>query len=172
MALSIISVNIHSLVRKMPAILDLIHTYSPDIICIQETWLHPAVANTLIGIENYSLVRTDRPDHSGYGGVLMYVRSSLDHSLLPPVSSSTFESTGVRLVTRNQAFAIITIYRPPHTNISRFTAELQELLRDIKSLILIGDFNIDPRTDRGAALNQFLARNNRHSCIMCPPLER
>ena len=42
---------------------------------VQESWLAPLIADSLIGISGYEVIRRDRPDASGYGGVITYVRN-------------------------------------------------------------------------------------------------
>ena len=54
--------------------------YSPDIICIVESWLDNFVLDSEIYIQGYSLCRLDRSRHGG--GVLFYLKSMFTYSVL------------------------------------------------------------------------------------------
>ena len=63
---------------ELPATVD---AYSPDLICIVETWLSPDISNPEISLAGYQLCCLDRDRHDG--GVLIYIKDILKFFLLP-----------------------------------------------------------------------------------------
>jgi len=61
---------------------------SPDVVCIVETWLDGEICDQELVIDGYCVVRRDRNRHGG--GVLMYIRASLEYNVLP-VSDNQLE---------------------------------------------------------------------------------
>ncbi len=63
--LGFIHMNVRSLLPKM----DLVHIWatntSADVIVISETWLNKTVLDKAIGIDGYTVYRTDRPKRGG-----------------------------------------------------------------------------------------------------------
>ena len=49
----------------------------PDIIGVTESWAGPMVSDSELSLSGYDLFRQDRPVDRNGGGVLLYVRSSL-----------------------------------------------------------------------------------------------
>ena len=61
-----------SLLPKIDNLRSICALYSPDIVCIVETWLDDTILDSEIAIQGYHLCRLDRSRHGG--GVLIYVR--------------------------------------------------------------------------------------------------
>ena len=56
--------------------------HNPHVVCVLETWLCSGLADTLVSIPNYRIIRVDREDDAGYGGVAMYVRNDVTYRRL------------------------------------------------------------------------------------------
>ena len=66
--------NVNKDVMKIPKfdeLLFLVDMYTPDVICITESWLSPDIQDSEILIPEYISVRLDRNRHGG--GVIMFV---------------------------------------------------------------------------------------------------
>ena len=75
--LSIISINILSLTRRYHDVLMLIDKHHPHLVCLQETWLTTLMSDEVYKIAGYTIIRADRANDTGYGGVMMYIRSDV-----------------------------------------------------------------------------------------------
>ena len=134
-----------------------------DIITLSETWLHNAVSNKNFDIPGYQPpFRHDRPDNSGYGGILVWVSSKLAVKRRPEVPE--VEGLWLEVRAHNAKFLLGTFYRPPNASAS-FWTNLQEALDLVKvdkitNVILTGYLNADPHTQEGANLETFVNINH------------
>ena len=86
--LRILYYNARSLIYKHEDLIAECTFYSPDIICITETWLCSDISDSELHIEGYSLVRLDR-DRQG-GGVAIFVNHLLSFSIIGQVPELEF----------------------------------------------------------------------------------
>ena len=63
-----------------------------DTACITETWLASNIANSVVNISDYTLVRKDRSLDKRDGGVGEYIKSSIDFTTTDELNTSSFES--------------------------------------------------------------------------------
>jgi len=120
-----------------------------DVIMINETWPKVQYTDNAVTLQDYRLLRQDRSDNCGRGGVAIYIHntrkavkvdtavSSIEH-LVVAVESQTNEAT--------KTYLCVTIYRPPTYNISNFIAPFQQLLQFClqnypQRVIIAGDLN-------------------------------
>lgn len=124
------------------------------VLTVSETFLTPAVADTSISVPGYSCYRKDRAlslqtNHTG-GGLLCFVPSGL--KVIRRLDLK-FEFMGLEVmvleakVKRKQSLLIVTIYRPPKTNVA-LTDLLLERLGELvlhwkRDITIAGDFNVD-----------------------------
>ena len=78
--------------------------------CIVETWLDNGISNDELTIPGYSIIRLDRNRHGG--GVLMYVRRSLQTQVLSS-GPSDLEFLLISVNNVNLRYCIGLLYRPP-----------------------------------------------------------
>ena len=71
---SVLYFNSRSLLPKMDVLRATCAVYSPDCVCVVETWLSKDISDSEVGIDGFSTIRLDRNRHGG--GVLIYVKSS------------------------------------------------------------------------------------------------
>lgn len=57
--MSVLTLNINSLVGHVLQLLDLVSDVKPHIIVLVETWLKPNIDNCIFGIDGYEVFRTD-----------------------------------------------------------------------------------------------------------------
>ena len=70
-----------------------VYDLNADIIGITESWTNTDITDAEISLPDYVLFRCDRPTNNKGGGVLLYVRSSLN-----PTFHSTYQIFGACLV--------------------------------------------------------------------------
>lgn len=94
--LQIIQLNVRSLYHKFPAIRHDFVNSSMDIIGFTETLLNPQIPNSLIGIDNYSVVRNDRMYGRG-GGTCLYIRHGISYTVNGSFSNRLVEMQSILL---------------------------------------------------------------------------
>ena len=77
--LNILYFNARSLLPKIDNLRILSSVYSPDIICVVETWLDTDILDSEIAIQGYTVIRLDRNRHGG--GILIFVNTTFTYSL-------------------------------------------------------------------------------------------
>ena len=113
--------NVRSLLPKIDNLRILSSVFSPDIICLVETWLDTAILDSEIAIQGYSIIRLDRNRHGG--GVLLYVSNLFTYSLVFKGTDS-FECIVLSMFCSSRhhspdlTFALL--YRPPNSCSSFF----------------------------------------------------
>ena len=123
--------------------------YSPDVICIVETWLEEDIDDTEVSIPGYHSNRLDRHRHGG--GVLLYVKDIFQHTILPrPNGALELLSVVIQHNMIPTRICVSVFYRPP----SSPTSVLDELctyfetidITQFANIVVVGDFNIDMST--------------------------
>ena len=131
-------------------------THGYDILILNETWLKPGVTNRFITVPGYQIVRADRPDGSGYGGVALVVRDGISVRTVPAPDRHNQRSKLETLWARVQCGAsgsvlICAAYRPPHTSARQDDDDIDELDHQLQHMLInhggmmlvVGDFNFD-----------------------------
>ena len=99
--------------------------------------------NYIVAIPGYQLVRRDRDQHGG--GVVVYIKNNLPFTIT--LTHPSAELLIVELKLRRSSVLCGTCYHPPSSDISGLTSiesALEQLAPSkLKSLVLLGDFNID-----------------------------
>ena len=138
-----------------------ISDHSLDILSLTETWLPPeplpATLNSFTR-PGYSLIHSPRLTGKG-GGIAVIYRSFLKIVQISLPVFTSFEALCVKL-SCSSSFFILTIYRPPLSNINTFMSELSLLLEDFASspseLLINGDFNIHVDNSLCSSASNFL----------------
>ena len=147
--LTILYFNVRSLIPKIDNLRILCSIYSPDVICVVESWLDTDIDDSEISIQGYSVIRLDRSRHGG--GVLIYVNCLFFYSLLFK-GAADFEcivlSLSCSVHHKSSPDVTITLfYRPPNSCPSLldslFTTLCNLNVSLFSNFILLGDFNID-----------------------------
>ena len=151
--------NARSLINKIDQTRLVIEEKRPNIFCINETWLKTQIPDSMLSINDYTLIRSDRmfKNTRGYtkrgGGLALYVMNDINFvNLDNQIHTSSGSDLEVQTVRINRKLTrpmyIISIYRPPTGNIDTMYNLLIELLSSLEDLdratiIMGGDFNID-----------------------------
>ena len=165
------SLNVQSLLPKILPLRCEISDTGADIIILSETWLKPRVPNRLVAFPGYQLIRADRADGRGFGGVAILARDGFQIKALPkpePDNSTTkLETVWARVsVGRDRGIVICAMYRPPSPAGAQLTADLEQLESEIQTvltdnrglLVLAGDLNCDLRVTTGNTPGGHLTR--------------
>ena len=156
----------------------------PPFIAITESWLKGYITDAQVHMENYQVLRSDRPDRVG-GGCLLYV-----HDQLVITQSNHYEDRNNNMITCyikscNTLFAVL--YRPPGKDTPGFKMLLDKLQGHIDTLsegsispdiYITGDLNypsIDwmngtgsKESTEGQDLLEFLCRNFLTQVVAVP----
>ena len=156
-------INIQSLKPKLLELRHDIDEHGFDVIVLNETWMRITTPNRLVPIPGYQLVRRDRPDNRGYGGVAVAARESLELTTVerpgPPVAGSKLESLWVQLRAGSHRVMVCAAYRPPVQTQAQVSADLDELEEQIQHvltrhsgpIVIAGDLNINISGDTTAS---------------------
>ena len=118
-----------------------------DIITLSETCLKDDITDEQLSIEGFhKLIRKDRPNNVGYGGVATYVKSSHFCKHRPDLDIDNLEAVWVETKIDKRSYVIGSFYRPPNATITYWDL-IEESLRKANStnstIVLLGDFNSD-----------------------------
>ena len=147
--INILYYNVRSLLPKIDNLRILCCAYSPDIICVVESWLDSNISDQEISLQGYSIFRLDKSRHGD--GILLFIKSVFTCSVLfNGTAKFEFIVLSVKCNTIsivNSDFAIGLFYRPPDSNASLLDTLFNTLcnldVSVLSNLYLIGDFNID-----------------------------
>ena len=109
--LNIAHINVRSLRYKVDDIKLLLDTYHYDILAITETFLD----STQLNINNYRLIRRDRPNGSG-GGCMFYVADHLNVQHQKCLDVNQVEALWIKVNTGRTMILMGVVYRPPNDN--------------------------------------------------------
>ena len=140
-------VNVRSLAAegRLSELKCLVAMNGVDILCLTETWLKSKHMDSSFLLPGFQPpFRQDRTTSRG-GGVAVYIRCGWAVARLPvPDAASNIECLPVRIeLPRKKKLTLITVYRPPHQDISEFDDALEVVLDNVPAtnLMVLGDFN-------------------------------
>ncbi|KAK2724485.1 hypothetical protein QYM36_001103 [Artemia franciscana] len=180
MNLSLLSWNAQSILTyKKDMLLEYSSKNDLDVLCIQETWLHPYIQMKFKG---YSVIRRDRIDQKG-GGVIIGIRKGITFKKISFRNSGLLEKNGIELVavkvfSKNlHALNIINIYNP-HGNNKSVGTSMQAIIDETpgnEKHIIVGDFNAHSdvwcgcgtNNEAGNSLQRFML-DTPESCLLTP----
>ena len=130
MATQILQWNANSLIAHEAEFKNFVAETSPEIICVQETFLKSKHRFSIVG---YTIERKDRDDATRGGGVAIFIKSGTKYTVVqtPP----NIEALKVKL--EKPKISVTNIYNPPNSKIDpNFLQSICE-----KNTIICGDFN-------------------------------
>lgn len=83
--------------NKIELVRQLLSDGSIDCLCLSETWLQKLIANDLVSVNGYKLLRKDRITKGG--GICCYVKYKYDSEIIPLHldNSNNLEVLGIKL---------------------------------------------------------------------------
>ena len=154
-------INCRSVINKTQEIQLKLVKNNLDLYILTETWIKEGntITPTRLCPHGYKSLSISRQDKVG-GGIAIVHKCELNISLARDEPYKTMESSSFIISTGNTQINLVTIYRPPNTNVLEFYNGLANLLEtNINSsgeLILLGDFNIAVNKPFGAGPATFL----------------
>ena len=118
-----------------------------DVCVLTETWIKEDdnITPTRLCQKGYKCLSISRPDITG-GGIAIVFKKDLNVTKACTTTYLTMEMATFRININNHVINLVTIYRPPDTNILDFCYEFTDILRQhinqSGELVLMGDFNI------------------------------
>ena len=161
--LYVAQLNVQSIKPKLLEIRHDIAQHDYDAVVLCETWLKPTTHGRYVPVPGYQLLRRDRPDGRGYGGVAVLVKESFAVTVVDGpdqvTAGSKLESLWVQIRAGPQKVLLFSLYRPPVQTQARVTADLDELEQQLQHvitrhsgpIIIAGDININTRDDNSTA---------------------
>jgi hypothetical protein len=149
-------------------------TNTYDIVTITESWLQSEHKDSDYVIQGFQgPFRLDRPDNTAHGGVMAWVTNTLIAKCRNDLEEIDNESMWIQIENKLKQILICITYRQKK---GRYAPTYWDKLQKsydkavesrIPNIVLIGDFNGDPSSDRAGAidLNDFVSTNNLHHHI-------
>ncbi len=150
-SLNLIHINCRSMNKNFKSLANLLHRIDGPLtaIGVSETWLN-SINEENYCISGYKFVCMSRSDKIG-GGVGLFVNNNYVFNVQSEISfiKSSIECIFVEIVQNGSSNIIVgCIYRPPNSDLSQFTNELDNILITLNKKckmpkFLMGDFNLD-----------------------------
>ena len=148
---SILLSSVQSLELKINKFQQAVFHSNSDLICLTETRLQEHVLDIVIAIDGYILIRLDRKTAT-HGGVCMYIKNSIQCSVLNDLFDPTLEVLWVKIQPTRLPRGISTIfegvlYHPPSAEDTVMFNYLIENVTSIEfrcancGILVLGDFN-------------------------------
>ncbi len=160
MSMGFLHINIRSLLPKLDLLKSWVHTVTPDVLAISESWLQKSVVNPVISIPGYNIFRQDRATKGS--GVALYVKNHLQCTILLSKSvPKLLELLVLKIkLSNNFSLSVAVCYRPPSAPLCSLTVLSELLAPHISSeFILLGDLNWDMTNPPELVTQQFDALN-------------
>lgn len=135
-------------------------TPEPDVLALTETYLHPGLLNSELGLHNYNIIRKDRHNHpnapSG-GGVLFAVKEGIKTRLLE--TDSSIEQIFIEVLGPHKKLILGVFYPSPRSDTNDYSKHVcsVEKLRDDfgeHDFVILGDYNLPKTTWTNADSSQ------------------
>ena len=146
--LSIMHLNIRSILPKQHDLAHLIKDPFVDVCLLNETWLTKQNKN-LVNISGYDLISNERDNKKG-GGVGILLASYLSYKVRPDleIQNNLYEICVVELNSNSGNIILVSLYKPPNTNDKTFLKDYKTLISTLKKekhkRVIIGcDHNFD-----------------------------
>ena len=142
--------NIRSMRNKLGFVIELLHEFDLDVLCLTETWLFPSDIDIIRAAlpRSFSISHIPRMSGAGVGGGVAVIHSNVldaKHEISNSQFSS-FEFMEIRFACHGEAIHIYVIYRPGHPGMDRvfmeeFGSFFDSLLEVSGKILICGDFD-------------------------------
>ena len=141
--------NINSIANKFDNLKSMLEE-NLDIFCIVETKIDKSYPESQFCIPGYRKpYRLDISDKSG--GLLVYVKETLPSRLLTKFKvPSDIQIIPIEINLRKSKWLVLSIYRPPRTEIACFIENITKLLDiyNYENILIMGDFNLESNDNK------------------------
>jgi len=125
--------NVRGYFSRKPALQQILDDCSPDILCLQETFLHPSKTAKLPNFHNPPH-RKDRTDREG-GGVSVHIRNDIPYTAIN--LNTELEACAVKVHLSKKTVTILSLYIPPTANNHQLEAQLDNVLKQVHPPLMI-----------------------------------
>ena len=136
--------NINSIAKKFDNLKSMLDQ-NLDIFCVAETKIDQSYPESQFCIPGYNKpYRLDISINSG--GLLLYVKETIPSRFLSKFKiPSDIQAIPIEINLRKSKWLIISIYRPPRTEITHFIESISKLLDiyNYENIFIMGDFNLE-----------------------------
>lgn len=144
--------NAQSVPAHYDEIVYFVETYEPSILLLTETHLTEDIIDGEIGIEGYGVVRVDSNSRHT-GGVMCYINTSLRWQVIDSyIMEGSYWLLVMRVNGMGDSFLLVGVYRSPGASkvqfLDFFEMFCEELIMNGGRVVIMGDFNIDWRSDQ------------------------
>ena len=146
-SIKIVYNNVCSVAKKWKAIVNNHNIQGCDIVILAETWLSTKDSNAY-DIPDFKQMRVDSTIVQSHRGLLIYLKNN--KYFVTTNQSPYLEICQCDMPYRDAVLSILSIHRPPTTNIQKFKEELFQYITacNVKSpKVIVGDFNINIKRD-------------------------
>ena len=145
---SIFSSNIRSLTKHLTELKTIVSNLETDVIALQEIW-NPHAG--YVNINNYQKIEMKKREKKRGGGVALYIKKNIKYELhkkLNEIKLEKIELIAVNLKLKEGNVIVISIYRPPDSDIKQTIKDLDKILYATgeNKTVICGDLNIDTAT--------------------------
>lgn len=145
--INIAHINSCSLFPKIAKIRQLFKETCVNVICVSETWLNEAHTDSMIRIDGFNVVRSDRKSNTKKrgGGVCIYIKTEIKFKILNKTAlNDNFECIFIELSLPSEKVVVACVYNPPkHCNFSSLKESLELYTPIYENIVIAGDFNIN-----------------------------
>jgi len=131
--MKLIQWNVRGYFARLPFLQQILNDTSPDILCLQETFLRPCKTLKLSNFHNPPS-RKDRTNREG-GGVSVHIRNGIPHILAD--IDSELEVCAEKVFLPEKTLFIASLYLPPNLSNNDLTNQLDDLLRQTQQPVII-----------------------------------
>ena len=103
---SILLSNVMSLAPKIDEVRHHVEYANLDLVCLTETWLQEHIHDNVVAISGHNLIRLDRKE-GVHGGVCMFIKDSIQYSLLDDLFDSSVEVLWVKIRPNRSAMLLL-----------------------------------------------------------------
>ena len=165
--------NVYHLCNKVPDLsVFLKHSPRLHIFGLSETRLNSTVDDSLLSIDNYSILRKDAcsPLHTG---LAIYVHDSIAEFVTrrPDLESDIVECMWLVRMPKSPPLLIAFIYRNPASQTSwydSFTSMLDDVPLNLTNLYLLGDFNVDLSKEKNVTWDSIITLFGLNQMVKTP----
>ena len=127
MVLTILQWNVKHYHNRLPHIHQALDYYTPDILCLQETWLNTHHTIKLSGFQEAH--RKDRINRSGGGGVMVLIRRGIP--TIPITLHNNLEICANKVFLPSSNITVASLYIAPDINHRFISEELDSLIKQL-----------------------------------------
>lgn len=143
--------NANSIANKNIDLSNYLSKHNTDVMMVCETYLKP---QHRFSVPNYTIHRLDRLI-GPKGGVLVLVKSNIEHKLLPSFNLKVIEAIGIQINVNSSPVSLIGAYHPGgNNNTYDFKNDIHKLTSIRNSYFICGDLNSRHRMWNCASSNQ------------------